>query len=342
MSEQQQEPNSNYFSVLSSFLLQPSSKILSGIGLCTCLYYVYSGLKYLSEKISLHRSNNQNATLIQNTNCAIENTPVDQYHHEFYIPKYFSTFNIHQDTPHQVSDHARMNNHHDNFNFKIQFMKENSFALLLTWKDETPSQMFTSHVPFLIEPATSLESVTLQFHLAKTNPHCKALEEFSKSCFEFSPRWKCMVIFAGPHFYISPKWYGDREVQKRQVPTWNFTSIHAMADTCQVIHDMNGKKEIVTQLTNVHEEWLLKTTKNPNESDLVKYDFSQIDEKYSQVLLNEIVGFTLNVKEVKEKWKLSQNKSFPVIQSVVEGLKRQGSDLAVQTSELMNMMKKNE
>ncbi|KAG2388333.1 hypothetical protein C9374_000497 [Naegleria lovaniensis] len=319
--------NDHTYSFLFSSV-QPS-KILAGIGLGTCLYFGYSCMKYVVKKMMSYPS----APQLQS-----EQDQHSIHHHEFYIPKYFSAFrnnvqmnnNSHQkESLNSLSESKSLQ---DENSFKIQFMKENSFALLLTWKG---NQMFTSHVPFLIE-SNSNHDIVLKFHLAKANPHCKALEEFSKSIYtEESNRWKCMVLFTGPHFYISPKWYGDVQVQKRQVPTWNFTSIHAICEECQIIHDSDGKKEIVTELTNVNEEWLLKYSKNPNESDLVRYDFSKVDEKFSQVLLQEIVGFTLTVKELKEKWKLSQNKSPPIIQSVVEGLQRSGSDLAIQTAELM-------
>ena len=54
--------------------------------------------------------------------------------------------------------------------------------------------------------------VTLRAHVAKSNPHWKMLEH-----------QELLVIFHGPHAYISPSLYEIRE----SVPTWNYVTVHA-------------------------------------------------------------------------------------------------------------------
>ncbi|EFC43779.1 predicted protein [Naegleria gruberi] len=210
----------------------------------------------------------------------------------------------------------------------IQLMKDNSFGILLTWKG---SELHTSHVPFLVDE-TNPNSLKLHFHLAKQNPHCMALEEFAKKS-STSNGWNCKVIFVGPHFYISPKWFlGGLEGQKKKVPTWNFTAVHAHCDSCQVYDSPDEKHKIVSDLTVFNEDWLMEHFRNPvKELDDYKYDFSKTDEKYAEQKLKAIVGFTLIVKELKGKFKLSQNLSKEERISIIDGLNRQGYDLAIDT-----------
>ncbi|EFC37430.1 PaiB family negative transcriptional regulator [Naegleria gruberi] len=267
-----------------------------GVGALLCLAFVY-----------LRQHNKNNKLKADESPCPFHN-----------IQKY-SLF-----TPH----HFKVERDEDS----IQLMKDNSFGILLTWKG---SELHTSHVPFLMDE-TNPNSLKLHFHLAKQNPHCKALEEFAKS--PTANGWNCKIIFVGPHFYISPKWFlGGLEGQKKKVPTWNFTTVHAHCDSCQVYNSHDEKNKIVSDLTVFNEDWLMEHFRNPvKELDDYKYDFSKTDEKYTEQMLKAIVGFTLNVKELKGKFKLSQNLSKEERISIIDGLNRQGYDLAIDAGVHMN------
>src|SRR5690242_1022285 len=69
-----------------------------------------------------------------------------------------------------------------------QFMRDNNFAALVT---EHEGQLTASHLPFLIDT----ERGVLRAHLARANDQWKA----------FDGR-EALVIFQGPHAYISPTW----------------------------------------------------------------------------------------------------------------------------------------
>ena len=59
----------------------------------------------------------------------------------------------------------------------------------------------------------SEEPLVLDMHMARNNPQWK----------EFFDDQEVMVVFSGPHAYVSPTWYEAEQV----VPTWNFTAVHA-------------------------------------------------------------------------------------------------------------------
>jgi len=81
-----------------------------------------------------------------------------------------------------------------------EFMRNYSFAVLIT-SDGMP---LASHLPFLLDPQRAPLG-TLRSHLARANSQWLALKSGSEA----------LVIFQGPHAYISPSWYQT----KMRVPT---------------------------------------------------------------------------------------------------------------------------
>ena len=67
----------------------------------------------------------------------------------------------------------------------------------------------------------------LQGHMSRANPHWRLFEQDGRS----------LVIFAGPHAYVSPRWYDHVNV-----PTWNYVAVHVY-----------GKPRLVTDAAEMHE-----------------------------------------------------------------------------------------
>ena|SRR5437762_14230226 len=91
------------------------------------------------------------------------------------------------------------------------FMREYSFATLVTQQDGTP---LANHFPFLLDAERGPYG-TLRAHMARANPQWRTFDETKEA----------LVIFQGPHAYVSPSWYGD-EVEL-SVPTWNYSVVQA-------------------------------------------------------------------------------------------------------------------
>ena len=87
-------------------------------------------------------------------------------------------------------------------------MREHSFAMLVTHGE---AGLLASHVPVLYSPERGPQGV-LAGHVARANPHWQQLH----------PDREALVIFQGPHAYVSPSWYQT----KLAVPTWNYVAIH--------------------------------------------------------------------------------------------------------------------
>src|SRR5918912_1382727 len=88
-------------------------------------------------------------------------------------------------------------------------IRDHSFGTLVS---QLNGELCATHLPFLLDE-TSGPNGTLRGHMARANPHWRA----------FQPGVESLVIFPGPHAYISPGWYASEQ----SVPTWNYTTVHA-------------------------------------------------------------------------------------------------------------------
>ncbi len=89
----------------------------------------------------------------------------------------------------------------------LAFLQANPFATLISNTEAGP---FATHIPILARQIDG--RLHLRGHVAKANPHWKSLGSDQGS----------LVIFSGPHAYISPSLYEIRE----SVPTWNYAAVH--------------------------------------------------------------------------------------------------------------------
>src|SRR5579872_3239172 len=95
------------------------------------------------------------------------------------------------------------------------FIRENSFAILISVQDGRP---IGTHIPLRLETGADGKDV-LTGHISRGN-------EQRHTC---TGGVRVLASFAGPHAYISPRWY-----TKINVPTWNYVAVHAYG-TLQVI-----------------------------------------------------------------------------------------------------------
>ena len=156
----------------------------------------------------------------------------------------------------------------------LAFMRANSFALLVTG---TGGTLHASHLPVRI--LENEKSLVLDLHMARSNPQWK---EFFDD--------EAMVVFSGPHAYVSPRWYVDRE----RVPTWNYAAVHAYGVPVLI---QDKSKKLASQRRLVAEmdpQWLTK--------------FDALRPEYVDMMLDGIVNFEIPVSRLETRWKLSQNR----------------------------------
>src|SRR5216683_6164567 len=122
----------------------------------------------------------------------------------------------------------------------LAFMQANPFAILISATDEGP---FATHLPILAREIDG--QLQLRGHVAKANPHWKSLESDQHP----------LVIFSGPHAYISPSLYEIRE----SVPTWNYAAVHVYGSGTVFTEEAQLKQlllEITTRFDSSYvEQW---------------------------------------------------------------------------------------
>ncbi len=155
-----------------------------------------------------------------------------------------------------------------------QFMRANSFALLVTG---TGGALHASHLP--VHMRKSPDALVLDMHMARANAQWR---EFFDD--------EVMVVFSGPHAYVSPRWYEDRE----RVPTWNYAAVHAYGIP-RIISEKNLKHASQRRLVALLDsQWLPQ--------------FDALPQDYVDRMLDGIVNFEIPVTRVETRWKLSQNR----------------------------------
>jgi len=156
----------------------------------------------------------------------------------------------------------------------LAFMRANSFAVFVTG---TGGTLHASHLPVRI--VENEANLVLDLHMAKNNPQWR---EFFDD--------EAMVVFSGPHAYVSPRWYEDRE----RVPTWNYAAVHAYGIPVLI---QEKSKKLASQRRLVAEmdpQWLTK--------------FDMLPGEYVDRMLDGIVNFEVPVRRLETRWKLSQNR----------------------------------
>ncbi|MBU3001911.1 FMN-binding negative transcriptional regulator [Paraglaciecola arctica] len=179
---------------------------------------------------------------------------------------------------------------------KQKFIDDYGFGVMVS----SNGHLSATHLPFILD-VNEGEQGSLYAHCARANPHWKNLENDT-----------VLVIFTGPHGYISPSWY----IKRPAVPTWNYTAVHAYGRV--TLLNSQETLDAVDQLTAKYEPKLLI------EKHIVT---DQIKHK----LLAAIVGFKIELTSIEGKLKLGQNKSEAEQVNIINGLSAssQFEDLAL-------------
>lgn len=177
------------------------------------------------------------------------------------------------------------------------------FGMLVTAPDGPP---FVSHLPFLFDNTTGAHGKLLG-HMARANPQWQHL----------ATGGKVLVVFQGPHAYVSPSWYSSPGV-----PTWNYAVVHLYGKP-RLIEDEAELTALLERLTNTYES----NKQNPWEPKL--------SDERSAKLLGMIVGFEIEITDVQGKFKLSQNRPAEDRQQVIEELSKSSDQLEVAVAKLM-------
>ncbi len=181
-------------------------------------------------------------------------------------------------------------------------MRANPFAILISDNAEAP---FATHVPVVIREDGG--QMVIRGHVARANPHWQYLQE----------RARCLMIFHGPHAYVSPSNYAARE----NVPTWNYGAVHAYGEA-RVFSEPEELLGVLQDLIPTFEAAYAE-------------QWGSLSEAYRSRMLGHIVGFEIAVTKIEAKFKLSQNRTKDEQQKVIESLSAASDTIISGTARLM-------
>ncbi|WP_191601524.1 FMN-binding negative transcriptional regulator [Marinomonas algicola] len=167
-----------------------------------------------------------------------------------------------------------------------RFIEDYGFGMILS------DSLTGTHLPFILDKNEG-EFGTLYGHFARANPHWKVLAEKT-----------ALIVFQGPHAYISPTWYQSTP----NVPTWNYTAVHAY-----------GNVTVLPETDVV--EVMEKTVKYYEPA--VWRDQSVMPDSYREKLQKAIVVCKITLTKLEAQYKLGQHKKANDQQGVASSLSQQ-------------------
>lgn len=175
----------------------------------------------------------------------------------------------------------------------LDFMRRHPFAMLIGSHTGAP---VATQVPILIEERADGRLV-LRGHMMRNTDHQKAFAENNEA----------LCVFSGAHTYVSASWYSNPRVGS----TWNYMSVHA-----------RGRLRFLDepQLLAILEETTALFENNENSPAL----FRHLPKAYVDAMKTAIVAFEMEVRELENVFKLSQNQDAPSYDNIIAQLDAQG------------------
>ena len=162
----------------------------------------------------------------------------------------------------------------------------------------SPDGLIASHLPFMID-STRGPHGTLLAHMARANPQSAVIGGDGEA----------LVMFVGPHGYISPSWYEDRAT----APTWNYVAVHCYGTTRR-----HSEEEALQNIRR-----LITVVEAPSSRPLSTGDLS---EQEVHALLQNVVSFEIPIARIEGKFKLSQGEKADRTKAAIIKLEQQGDE----------------
>jgi transcriptional regulator len=210
-----------------------------------------------------------------------------------------------------------------------KFIRDNPLGILIT---ALPSPNFPtiqcSHLPWVLDvhdKDSTTELGKLRGHMAKANPHSKAIVETVQKVTRTngSLEQEVSVLFNGPvHSYVTPKFYIETKPDTgKVVPTWNYSAVQVYGKATIFFDSHNEQtssylQKQISDLTNQSEETIMQNAGGENRS---AWEVSDAPTSYVELLKKSIIGIEIDIKRLEGKFKMSQESTKGDRQGVVNG-----------------------
>lgn len=187
----------------------------------------------------------------------------------------------------------------------IAFMKENAFALITGMGEKYP---VATQIPLAIK--IKEDKIFLEGHMMRKTDHHLAFEKNNN----------VLVLFTGPHCFVSASWYTDPHMGS----TWNYMTVHAKGKI--IFTGEEGTRNAVKALSD-------KYAGTSSQSA-----FDNLPKEYIDHMVKAIVGFSIEVEEFDNVFKLSQNRDEASQRNIIEQLRKRGDANSAEIADEMEKL----
>lgn len=259
----------------------------------------------------------------------------------------------------------------------IALVRQNPLGLLTTAiTSENHPLIQHTHLPWVIEPPTNLDSLErtgqadanpvgnvkqpvlglegckLRGHMARANPHSKALMEAVGTSNGRVGTEVTVSFRSDSQHYITPKWYVQTKPETgKVVPTWDYAAVEVRG-VAKVLHDKDEPETgrylqtQVEELTRLSEGSLgydprpkaeLRQNGIEAESKGSAWEVADAPRAYVDIMKKAIIGIEIEVSSIVGKWKMSQELKEGDRAGVKKGLKALDEERSAAVAELVDL-----
>jgi transcriptional regulator len=186
----------------------------------------------------------------------------------------------------------------DRLEVQHDLIRTHPLGLLIT---AGPAGLLANPFPFLLD-AEGSDLGTLRLHVARANPQWQELEAVEE----------CLVVFQGPHDYVTPSWYATKRETGKVVPTWNYATVHVWGRP-RIMRDDTWLRRQLEDLT---------LSREGQRTQPWKVDDAPAD--FVAMQMRAIVGVEIPIRRIEGKWKMSQNRPQADREGVITGFEEAG------------------
>lgn len=183
----------------------------------------------------------------------------------------------------------------------LEFLQQNEFATVVAYDGERP---VAGHL--LVEVVEEDGQLYVNSHMSRANPLWKTFERNSE----------ILVIFLGPHTYISPTWYNHVNV-----PTWNYQAVHLYGKP-RLVTDDDETYRLLTRLIDRHEK-------------SGHYRMETLPREFVEKEIRGVMAFQVEVTRIEANYKLSQNRDDEDYRNIITNLEQRGDEMSSGVAEAM-------
>ncbi len=177
----------------------------------------------------------------------------------------------------------------------LDFIRSHPFAFLAGCSED--AKPVATQVPVFIDERDG--KLFLSGHMMRNTDHHKA----------FAQNPNILAVFTGAHTYVSASWYEE----KGQASTWNYISVHAKG----ILKFLDEKALL---------EVLKRTTNHFENNPYSGANFEDLSSEYVNRLAKAIIAFEIEILQMDNVFKLSQNRDEKSFHNIMEKLTAQDAD----------------